>query len=96
MLVLEDLLGMSHHKSIILAVVISAALFSAHHHIFFVNGRFGAGEVFSLGRFMFRTLAGVYFAVLFAVRGFGVAAGTHAFYNIIAAVLNACLYLAGR
>lgn len=96
MLVLEDLLGMSHLRSIILAVVISAALFSAHHHVFFVNGRFGAGEVFSLGRFMFRTLAGVYFAVLFAVRGFGIAAGTHAFYNIIAAVLNACLYLAGR
>ncbi len=96
MLVLEDLLGMSHLRSIILAVVISAALFSAHHHVFFVNGRFGAGEAFTLGRFIFRTLAGVYFAVLFAVRGFGVAAGTHAFYNIIAAVLNACLYLAGR
>ena len=91
MLLLEDLSGMSRPKSVIGAVVISAALFSAHHHVFFVNGRFGAGEVFSLGRFMFRTLAGVYFAVLFAVRGFGVTAGTHAFYNIIAAVLNACL-----
>jgi hypothetical protein len=91
MLLLEDLSGMSRPKSVILAVVISAALFSAHHHIFFVNGRFGAGEVFSMGRFMFRALAGVYFAVLFAVRGFGVTAGTHAFYNIIAAVLNAFL-----
>lgn len=91
MLLLEDLSGMSRPKSVIGAVVISAALFSAHHHVFFVNGRFGAGEVFSMGRFMFRTLAGVYFAVLFAVRGFGVTAGTHAFYNIIAAVLNACL-----
>jgi hypothetical protein len=37
-------------------------------------------------------LAGIYFAVLFAVRGFGIAAGTHAFYNIIAAVLNAFLF----
>ena len=83
MLLLEDLSGMSRPKSVIGAVVISAALFSAHHHVFFVNGRFGAGEVFSLGRFMFRTLAGVYFAVLFAVRGFGVTAGTHAFYNIM-------------
>ncbi len=91
LLMLEDFLGMTRPKSIILAVLISAVLFSAHHHIFFVNGRFGAGEVFSVGRFIFRALAGVYFAVLFAVRGFGITAGTHAFYNILAAIVNAYL-----
>jgi hypothetical protein len=61
-----------------------------------VNGRFGAGEVFSVARFTFRLLAGVYFAVLFAVRGFGTTAGTHVFYNIIVAFLNALVFSGGR
>lgn len=88
----QDILHVTRPTSIILSVLISAALFSAHHHIFFVNGTFGAGELFSFSKFIFRMLAGIYFAVLFAVRGFGIAAGTHAFYNIIAAVLNAFLF----
>jgi len=96
MLLFQDLLGMTRPRSVIFSVLISAALFSTHHHIFFVNGRFGVGEVFSMAKFIFRLLAGVYFAVLFAVRGFAVAAGTHAFYNIIAAVLNAYPYWTGR
>jgi len=37
-------------------------------------------------------LAGVYFAVIFAVRGFGIVAGTHAFYDILAAILNAIFF----
>jgi len=95
MLLFQDLLGMSRRRSVVFSVLISAALFSAHHHIFFVNGSFGVGEVFTVARFMFRTLAGVYFAILFAIRGFGITAGTHAFYNIIAAVINARLAGAG-
>ena len=95
MLLFQDLLGMNRTRSVIFSVLISAALFSAHHHIFFVNGSFGVGEVFTVPRFMFRTLAGVYFAILFAIRGFGITAGTHAFYNIIAAVINARLIGAG-
>ena len=96
MLLFQDILHVSRPKSIILSVLISAALFSAHHHIFFVNGTFGAGELFSVSKFIFRTLAGIYFAVLFAVRGFGIAAGTHAFYNIIAAVLNAFMFTSAK
>jgi len=34
-------------------------------------------------------MAGIYFAVLFAIRGFGITAGTHAFYNIIAVSITA-------
>jgi len=95
MLLFQDLLGLNRTRSVVFSVLISAALFSAHHHIFFVNGGFGVGEVFTVARFMFRTLAGIYFAILFAIRGFGIAAGTHAFYNIIAAVINARLAGAG-
>jgi len=88
MLFFQDFLHVSHLSSAILSVLISAILFSAHHHIQFVSGQFQIGEVFTMTRFMFRTFAGVYLAGIFAVRGFGITAGTHAFYNIIAALID--------
>ena len=88
MMLFQDALRLSHKSSIILAVLISAALFSAHHHIVFLNGQIGRIADFNWTKFSFRTIAGVYFSVLFAIRGFGITAGTHAFYNIIATVLN--------
>ena len=78
--------------SIVLAILISAALFSAHHPILFLDGRFGQSAPFNWLEFGFRTLAGVYFAALFAVRGFAVTAGTHAFYDIIATLVNAYFF----
>jgi hypothetical protein len=88
MLVLQDLMGLSQKGSVILSVLVSAALFSAHHHIIFVNGQLALSSPFSWPEFSFRTIAGVYFAVLFAIRGFGITAGTHAFYDIIATMVN--------
>ncbi len=44
------------------------------------------GEVFRWYTFTFRFVAGGFFAVLFVYRGFGVAAGTHAFYDIFVGV----------
>ena len=41
------------------------------------------GRSVSLVTFLFRFLAGVLFAVLFRYRGFGIAAGTHAFYDVL-------------
>lgn len=84
MLLFQDILRLPYKNSIVLAVVISAALFSAHHHIDFRSGQPNDADPFNLTEFVFRTIAGVYFAALFAVRGFGITAGTHAFYNIIA------------
>jgi len=89
MLLLQDALRLNHQNSIVLSVLISAALFSAHHHIDFFSGRPNAADPFNLTRFAFRTVAGIYFAVLFAIRGFGITAGTHAFYNIIAVSITA-------
>ncbi len=89
MLLFQDVLRLSRKSSIILSVLISALLFSAHHHVDFLSGQANAADPFTLGRFAFRTIAGVYFAVLFAIRGFGITAGTHAFYDIIATVINA-------
>jgi len=88
MMLFQDVMGFEHKNSIILSVLISAALFSAHHHIVFVNGQFALTAPFNRTVFGFRTIAGVYFAVLFAIRGFGITAGTHAFYDIIATIIN--------
>ena len=85
----QDVLRIEKDTTAILSILISAVLFSVHHHFFYVNGRFGQGEPFVWMTFLFRMLAGIYFAVIYTVRGFGVVAGTHAFYDIIAAVLNA-------
>jgi Type II CAAX prenyl endopeptidase Rce1-like len=59
------------------AVTASAFLFSLAHHA-------GTpGEAFTWFAFIFRWLAGVYFAWVFLVRGFGVAVGTHTAYDIL-------------
>ncbi len=92
-LFLHDLLGVSDKWSLFLAIFISAILFSAHHHVYFVGGQFKFGEAFSFSTFVFRFLAGGYFAAVFAARGFGIAAGTHAFYDIIVAILNAVFFV---
>ena len=92
MLLFQDAVGLSHKSSIILSVLISAALFSAHHHVAFVDGRLGRIATFTWTEFGFRTMAGVYFAVLFAIRGFGITAGTHAFYDILATIVNAYFF----
>jgi hypothetical protein len=59
------------------AVTTSALLFSLAHHA-------GTpGEAFTWFAFIFRWLAGVYFAWVFVVRGFGIAVGTHTAYDIL-------------
>jgi hypothetical protein len=60
-----------------LAVTASAVLFSLAHHA-------GTpGEAFTWFAFIFRWLAGVYFAWVYVLRGFGVAVGTHTAYDIL-------------
>ncbi len=63
-----------------------------HHHIIWMDGRLGRGAPFNWTEFVFRTIAGVYFAILFAIRGFGITAGTHAFYDILATLVNAIFF----
>ncbi len=60
-----------------LAVTASSLLFSVAHHAGM------PGEAFTWFAFIFRWLAGVYFAWVFVVRGFGIAVGTHTAYDIL-------------
>jgi membrane protease YdiL (CAAX protease family) len=64
----------------LLAAVVSAVLFSVAHHV----GPYG--QPYTNYLFLFRVVAGFYFALLFQLRGFGVAVGTHATYNVLVAV----------
>ena len=70
------------------SVLVAAGLFSAYHHFVFVGGQLVQTSELVWQAFLFRLLAGIYFGALFAVRGFAVTAGTHAFYDIIAALIN--------
>jgi len=92
MVLFQDVIGLNRQNAITLSVLMSAALFSAHHHIIWIDGRLARSAPFSWTEFVFRTLAGVYFAILFAIRGFGITAGTHAFYDIIATLVNAIFF----
>jgi hypothetical protein len=97
MILFQNLLGVKHWPAAIASVLVSAALFSAYHHINILPLQSGirAVDPFTWPKFIFRTLAGVYFAVLFAARGFGITAGTHAFYDIIVALMKADMFIRG-
>ncbi|GMU21327.1 MAG: CAAX amino protease [Phycisphaerae bacterium] len=82
-LLLIDILRLPRTPTAIFIILFSAGLFAAHHH-----PPLGADE-FRITSFAFRTLAGLYLAGLFVYRGFGIAAGSHAFYNIIVATIKA-------
>jgi len=58
------------------ALVISSFVFSLAHHVG------PLGEPFSFHAFVYRTLAGVFFALVYQIRGFAVAAWTHALYDV--------------
>ncbi|APW60088.1 CPBP family intramembrane glutamic endopeptidase [Paludisphaera borealis] len=60
-----------------LAVTGSALLFSLAHHAG------NPGESFTWFAFVFRWMAGVFFAWVFILRGFGIAVGAHTAYDIL-------------
>jgi hypothetical protein len=59
------------------AIVISSVLFSLAHYVG------PLGDAFEPYSFTFRFLAGLFFAALFSLRGFGIAAGSHAAYDML-------------
>ena len=69
----------SERAAAVIAAAVSAALFAAAHQI--------GMETINATLFLYRVLAGLYFAVLFHCRGFGVAVGTHAGYDILVGLI---------
>ncbi|MFO8007095.1 MAG: CPBP family glutamic-type intramembrane protease [Candidatus Brocadiia bacterium] len=63
-----------------LALAVSSLLFAAAHHVGSV------GESFTTYNFLFRTVCGFLLGVIYVFRGFGIAAWTHALYNLLVVV----------
>jgi len=84
--------GLDRRTSLAAAIVLTSALFAlAHYRLDVPLGAWRLhlpyGDAFAWSSFSFRFLAGVFFASLFAARGFGIAAGSHALYDIFAVLL---------
>lgn len=74
-------LRMPRERQIVWSVLVTSVLFAVAHH---VGPR---GEPWSWYELVFRTAAGMFFAALFLFRGFGIAAGTHALYDVLVGIL---------
>ena len=75
--VLQRATSLSRTRGYLVAAVVGAAVFSAVHHV----GTFG--DPFTLSVFTFRFLFGLALNAVFLVRGFALAAWTHALYDVL-------------
>ena len=76
-IILTRLVKWERWSASIAAVLISALLFSWFHYV----GEYG--DIFQLKTFLLRTFAGVLLSVLYVLRGFGITAYAHIFYDVI-------------
>jgi hypothetical protein len=67
--------------ALLLAVLTTSILFSLAHYVG------PAADQLTLFSFVFRATAGVFFALLFVLRGFGITVGSHAAYDLIVGIL---------
>jgi len=81
-----DLFRCDRNKVAIFAVAASSLLFAAHHH------RPIGADPFDPVRFVFRTVSGAYLAAIFWFRGYALAAGCHAAYNVSLAIIGALAF----
>jgi membrane protease YdiL (CAAX protease family) len=76
--------GLTWIRARVIAVVVTSVMFSAAHHV-------GPnGEAFALFPFAFRVMAGAFFAAVFWLRGFGIAVGSHAAYDLLVGLMLPC------
>lgn len=73
--ILVDLLALPDMWGAILAVLGSAVAFALYHFP-------SLGDI-DLNRFIFYTAAGVFFAMVYVLRGFGIVVATHALYDVM-------------
>jgi len=63
------------------SALLAALLFSLFHYVG------PTGDPFAWGTFLQRTCGGLYFSAMFVMRGFGVTAAAHAFYDMLVGLL---------
>jgi membrane protease YdiL (CAAX protease family) len=76
-LVLVDLMKLSHAVGFVVAVIVSAVAFALYHDI----------ARHDTIKFLFLAGAGGYFAILYIMRGFGIAVVAHALYDVVVLTL---------
>ncbi|MEC9372352.1 MAG: CPBP family glutamic-type intramembrane protease [Planctomycetota bacterium] len=76
-----DLLTMKDHVGKVVAVVLAAAAFALYHDV-----ALDPGSV-DFPRLAFYFAAGIYFGVIFALRGFGVVVAVHVIYDLVVLLL---------
>jgi hypothetical protein len=69
--------GQTRLSAAISGMVLTSLLFSGAHYVGPLV------DTFSLYSFTFRTLAGLFFSLVFLLRGFGIVAGAHAAYDLL-------------
>lgn len=74
-LIVYDMLALPRKTSAVITIVLSSAAFAWYH--------FTQENPFTWGKFLLYSMAGVYFAGLYLIRGFGIAAGVHAMYDVM-------------
>lgn len=79
-MVLVDGLHLPEKPANIVIVLASAILFALYH--------FSDNNPFNWNKCLFYTGAGVYFAGIYVIRGFGIVAGTHAMYDVLVVLLK--------
>ncbi len=81
LLFLQKFFSFSRWATVALGFLITAALFSAAHHLI-------GGEPWHFGVFTYRLFCGLIFAALYQWRGFAVAVYTHTLYDVYVMVLK--------
>jgi hypothetical protein len=72
---LHKVLGLRRGLALAICIVGSSVIFSAAHHVV-------GGEPLRIGVFVYRVLCGLFFALLYQLRGVAVAVYTHALYDV--------------
>lgn len=73
--ILADALGMRPRATLVISLLVTSAAFALYHHV--------GGAELEMRPLLFRGLAGVWLGLTFVARGFGLAAGTHAAYDVL-------------
>jgi len=79
---ISDVFGFSETKGFIVGLIVSSIAFAWHHdQIFMLDGSIN----FRMAFFYF--MAGLYFGILFLMRGLGIAVGVHLLYDLLVLVV---------
>ena len=79
-MILVDVLVFNEKLGAVAAIALSAMAFALYH--------FSEDNPFTWSKCLFYSGAGVYFAAVYVLRGFGIVAGTHAVYDVIVVLLQ--------